>query len=146
LVLCAHSFNERNAYVESWSWFRKIFFSLRARRFGTSCSPEIRRLTTWSPEGRRPSSVCDGRWTSPLHGVRQVPFVDTVTLRWKAVKARLSQRTPESSVCGPGVSASFDAAFVGVPVPVPTLAEVETVLLPYTHFSVLMRLDNAWRR
>ena len=38
--------------------------------------------------------------------------------------------------------AGFDAGFLGVPVPVPTLAGVETVLLPYTHFSVLMRLDK----
>ena len=38
--------------------------------------------------------------------------------------------------------AGFDAGFLGVPVPVPTLAGVETVLLPYTHFSVLMRPDK----
>ena len=38
--------------------------------------------------------------------------------------------------------AGFDAGFLGVPVPVPTLAGVETVFLPYTHFSVLMRLDK----
>ncbi|MHA7145140.1 DNA/RNA non-specific endonuclease [Arthrobacter sp. TmT3-37] len=36
----------------------------------------------------------------------------------------------------------FDEQFLGVPVPVPALAEVETVLLPYTHFSVLMRPDK----
>ncbi|MBD1543565.1 DNA/RNA non-specific endonuclease [Arthrobacter sp. IA7] len=35
----------------------------------------------------------------------------------------------------------FDENFLGQPVPLPTLAGVETVLLPYTHFSVLMRLD-----
>lgn len=34
----------------------------------------------------------------------------------------------------------FDEQFLGVPVPVPALAGVATVLLPYTHFSVLMRL------
>ena len=32
--------------------------------------------------------------------------------------------------------------FLAVPVPLPALAGVETVLLPYTHFSVLMRLDK----
>jgi DNA/RNA endonuclease G (NUC1) len=36
----------------------------------------------------------------------------------------------------------FDANFLGQPVPLPGLAGVETVLLPYTHFSVLMRLDK----
>lgn len=36
----------------------------------------------------------------------------------------------------------FDEQFLGVPVPIPTLAGIETVLLPYTHFSVLMRLDK----
>ncbi|MBT2546907.1 DNA/RNA non-specific endonuclease [Arthrobacter sp. ISL-65] len=36
----------------------------------------------------------------------------------------------------------FDTYFLGVPVPLPGLAAVETVLLPYTHFSVLMRLDK----
>lgn len=36
----------------------------------------------------------------------------------------------------------FDAGFLGVSVPVPALAGVETVLLPYTHFSVLMRPDK----
>ena len=36
----------------------------------------------------------------------------------------------------------FDTDFLGVPVPVPSLAGAETVLLPYTHFSVLMRLDK----
>lgn len=36
----------------------------------------------------------------------------------------------------------FDERFLGVPVPVPVLAGVETVLLPYTHFSVLMRPDK----
>ncbi|WP_422390159.1 DNA/RNA non-specific endonuclease [Arthrobacter sp. N1] len=36
----------------------------------------------------------------------------------------------------------FDEQFLGVPVPVPSLAGVDTVLLPYTHFSVLMRPDK----
>lgn len=36
----------------------------------------------------------------------------------------------------------FDEKFLGVSVPLPGLAGVETVLLPYTHFSVLMRLDK----
>ncbi len=36
----------------------------------------------------------------------------------------------------------FDVNFLGLPVPVPALAGVETALLPYTHFSVLMRLDK----
>jgi DNA/RNA endonuclease G (NUC1) len=38
--------------------------------------------------------------------------------------------------------AGFDEKFLGVPLPVPALAGAETVLLPYTHFSVLMRLDK----
>jgi DNA/RNA endonuclease G (NUC1) len=36
----------------------------------------------------------------------------------------------------------FDEQFLGVPVPMPALAGVETVLLSYTHFSVLMRPDK----
>jgi DNA/RNA endonuclease G (NUC1) len=36
----------------------------------------------------------------------------------------------------------FDQNFLGQPVPLPALAGVETVLLPYTHFSVLMRPDK----
>lgn len=36
----------------------------------------------------------------------------------------------------------YDKDFLGVPVPIPALAGAGTVLLPYTHFSVLMRLDK----
>lgn len=36
----------------------------------------------------------------------------------------------------------FDADFLGVTVPMPGLKNVESVLLPYTHFSVLMRPDK----
>ncbi|MHA7210470.1 DNA/RNA non-specific endonuclease [Arthrobacter sp. MDT1-65] len=36
----------------------------------------------------------------------------------------------------------FDEDFLSRRVPIPTLDDVETVLLPYTHFSVLMRLDK----
>lgn len=36
----------------------------------------------------------------------------------------------------------YDPEFLGVPVAVPTLHGVKTVLLPYTHFSVLMRPDK----
>lgn len=36
----------------------------------------------------------------------------------------------------------FDTDFLGVPVPLPGLVGVETAVLPYTHFSVLMRLDK----
>lgn len=36
----------------------------------------------------------------------------------------------------------FDEHFLGRQVPMPGLAGAETVLLPYTHFSVLMRLDK----
>jgi DNA/RNA endonuclease G (NUC1) len=36
----------------------------------------------------------------------------------------------------------FDEEFLGQRVPLPRLAGKETVLLPYTHFSVLMRLDK----
>lgn len=38
--------------------------------------------------------------------------------------------------------AGYDAGFLGVPVPVPALPGVTTVMLPYTHFSVLMRPDK----
>ncbi|SFU11563.1 DNA/RNA non-specific endonuclease [Arthrobacter sp. ov118] len=38
--------------------------------------------------------------------------------------------------------AGFDGNFLGQPVPLPALPGVETVLLPYTHFSVLMRPDK----
>ena len=36
----------------------------------------------------------------------------------------------------------FGENLLGVPVPLPSLAGVETVLLPYTHFSVLLRTDK----
>ena len=36
----------------------------------------------------------------------------------------------------------FDEQFLGVRVGIPALARVESILLPYTHFSVLMRLDK----
>ncbi|MFE4230109.1 DNA/RNA non-specific endonuclease [Arthrobacter sp. NPDC056886] len=36
----------------------------------------------------------------------------------------------------------FDEQFLGVRVGIPALEGVESVLLPYTHFSVLMRLDK----
>ena len=36
----------------------------------------------------------------------------------------------------------FDSEFLGQHVPLPTLDGVDTVLLPYTHFSVLMRTDK----
>ena len=38
--------------------------------------------------------------------------------------------------------AGYDADFLGVPVPIPALPGVKTALLPYTHFSVLMRPDK----
>ncbi|TJY67184.1 DNA/RNA non-specific endonuclease [Arthrobacter sp. CAU 1506] len=38
--------------------------------------------------------------------------------------------------------AGFDENFLGQPVPMPALPGVETVLLPYTHFSVLIRPDK----
>ncbi|MEW1950815.1 DNA/RNA non-specific endonuclease [Pseudarthrobacter sp902506025] len=36
----------------------------------------------------------------------------------------------------------YNPGFLGVPVPIPALPGVKTVLLPYTHFSVLMRPDK----
>ena len=36
----------------------------------------------------------------------------------------------------------FDEDFLGLRVPIPTLDDTEMVLLPYTHFSVLMRTDK----
>ncbi|BBE24514.1 hypothetical protein MN0502_33970 (plasmid) [Arthrobacter sp. MN05-02] len=54
--------------------------------------------------------------------------------------------TPESTPTATAASLAdregFDEQFLDVPVPVPALAGVETVLLPYTHFSVLMRPDK----
>jgi endonuclease G len=38
--------------------------------------------------------------------------------------------------------AGYDPGFLGPDVPIPALPGAETVLLPYTHFSVLMRLDK----
>lgn len=38
--------------------------------------------------------------------------------------------------------AGYDDQFLGTRVPLPTLDDVATALLPYTHFSVLMRLDK----
>jgi DNA/RNA endonuclease G (NUC1) len=38
--------------------------------------------------------------------------------------------------------AGYDEGFLGPTVPIPPLPGVETVLLPYTHFSVLMRPDK----
>jgi DNA/RNA endonuclease G (NUC1) len=38
--------------------------------------------------------------------------------------------------------AGYDDGFLGVPVPIPALPGAGTVLLPYTHFSVLMRPDK----
>ncbi|WP_324642388.1 DNA/RNA non-specific endonuclease [Pseudarthrobacter sp. LT1] len=38
--------------------------------------------------------------------------------------------------------AGYDAGFLGVPVPIPAPRGVKTVLLPYTHVSVLMRPDK----
>ncbi|MHA7220296.1 DNA/RNA non-specific endonuclease [Arthrobacter sp. MDT1-48-3] len=36
----------------------------------------------------------------------------------------------------------FDEQFLGRRVPIPTLEDTKTILLPYTHFSVLMRTDK----
>src|SRR5688572_25892396 len=36
----------------------------------------------------------------------------------------------------------FDHEFLGQQVPLPSLKGIDTVLLPYTHFSVLMRTDK----
>lgn len=38
--------------------------------------------------------------------------------------------------------AGFDEEFLGIGLPVPALAMLETTLLPYTHFSILMRSDK----
>lgn len=38
--------------------------------------------------------------------------------------------------------AGFDQDFLGTPLPIPALAGAETVLLPYTNFSVLLRPDK----
>jgi DNA/RNA endonuclease G (NUC1) len=49
---------------------------------------------------------------------------------------------PSASVGNLSKRSGFDVNFLGITVAVPALAGVETVLLPYTHFSVLMRLDK----
>ena len=36
----------------------------------------------------------------------------------------------------------FDDEFLGQQVPLPSLKGIDTALLPYTHFSVLMRTDK----
>lgn len=46
---------------------------------------------------------------------------------------RMSKRTPTSG---------YDPAFLGVPVPLPTSRSVRTIVLHYTHFSVVMRPDR----
>jgi endonuclease G len=38
--------------------------------------------------------------------------------------------------------AGYDDQFLGTRIPIPILDDVSTALLPYTHFSVLMRLDK----
>lgn len=38
--------------------------------------------------------------------------------------------------------AGYDTGFLGAPIPIPTLPGVKTVLLHYTHFSVMMRPDK----
>lgn len=52
--------------------------------------------------------------------------------------------TTPSAVSGADLSGreGFDEQFLGQRVPIPTLDDVDTVLLPYTHFSVLMRPDK----
>ncbi|GAB3755865.1 hypothetical protein GCM10027591_04980 [Zhihengliuella somnathii] len=55
--------------------------------------------------------------------------------------------TDPEAAAGLGERAGFDECFLGVPVPIPRLASsaapgVRTILLPYTHFSVLLRPDK----
>ena len=49
---------------------------------------------------------------------------------------------PTATVADLAGREGFDENFLGQPVPLPALAGAETALLPYTHFSVLMRLDK----
>ena len=42
----------------------------------------------------------------------------------------------------PSERPGFDEEFPGLPVGIPALVGIESALLPYTHFSVLMRLDK----
>jgi endonuclease G len=49
---------------------------------------------------------------------------------------------PTVSVADLANREGYDENFLGPAVPLPALPDVETVLLPYTHFSVLMRLDK----
>ncbi len=50
--------------------------------------------------------------------------------------------TPTATAASLADRDGFNEQFLDVPVPVPALPGVETVLLPYTHFSVLMRPDK----
>ncbi|MBT2512855.1 DNA/RNA non-specific endonuclease [Arthrobacter sp. ISL-30] len=50
--------------------------------------------------------------------------------------------TQSSSLAELSGRTGFDEQFLGPSVALPTLNDVETALLPYTHFSVLMRLDK----
>ncbi|WP_306922534.1 DNA/RNA non-specific endonuclease [Arthrobacter globiformis] len=50
--------------------------------------------------------------------------------------------TPAARVTDYAGRKGFDENFLGLPVPLPVLAGVNTALLPYTHFSVLMRLNK----
>ena len=58
----------------------------------------------------------------------------------------MNQLMPEpAAVAGGGdlsARAGYDPSFLGPVVPIPTLPAVKTVLLPYVHFSVLMRPDK----
>jgi endonuclease G len=49
---------------------------------------------------------------------------------------------PNATIEGLASRQGFDEDFLGRRVSLPQLAGVETALLPYTHFSVLMRLDK----
>ncbi|MET3934387.1 hypothetical protein [Arthrobacter sp. OAP107] len=50
--------------------------------------------------------------------------------------------TPTATVESLAGRKGVDENFLGQPVPLPALAGTETILLPYTHFSVLMRSDK----
>ncbi len=54
----------------------------------------------------------------------------------------MTDRTAAAAARNLAGRAGYDPGFLGVPVPIPALPEVKTVLLPYTHFSVMMRPDK----
>jgi DNA/RNA endonuclease G (NUC1) len=63
-------------------------------------------------------------------------------LRWWVQPMNALLINPTATVEDLARRKGVDENFLGVPVPLPALAGVEPVLLPYAHFSVLILLDE----